>query len=143
MKRKIRRGSASSQINVTNLVDVSLTLVVIFILTAPLLKEGIAIDVPETTSSEELSSDEEPIIVDVSAERTIYVNERECPEDTVGQRVKAEHIMDRNRTVLLKADAGLDYGFVIHVMDEIRNAGVKKISLVTERKHDGGQREKQ
>lgn len=129
--RKRHHRSLSSQINVTNLVDVSLTLVVIFILTAPLLKEGIDVDTPETTSSEELSNLEEPIIVAVTDERAIYVNEERIEEKWVGQRVKAEHDAHQDRTVLLKADAGLDYGFVIGIMDQIRESGVKKLSLVT------------
>jgi biopolymer transport protein TolR len=131
MKKRIRRRSSSSQINVTNLVDVSLTLVVIFILTAPLLKEGIEVDTPETTSSEELSNLEEPIIVAVTDQKAIYVNEQRIEEKWVGKRVKAEHEANQERTVLLKADAGLDYGFVIQIMDQIREAGVKKLSLVT------------
>lgn len=131
MKKRIHRRSASSQINVTNLVDVSLTLVVIFILTAPLLKEGIEVNTPETTSSTELANDEEPIIVALTEDKAIYINEERIEEKWVGDRVKAEHDLHQDRVVLLKADASLDYGFVIGIMDQIREAGVTKLSLVT------------
>lgn len=136
--RKFRLRSTPSEINVTNLVDVSLTLVVIFILTAPLLKEGIEVNTPETTSSRELSNLEEPIIVAVTNERAIYVNEKRIEEELVGKRVKAEYDIQKDRAVLLKADADLDYGFVIGVMDQIREAGVEKLSLVTRHKTKEG-----
>lgn len=136
MKKRFRSTSLDSQINLTNLIDVSLALVVIFILTAPLLKEGIEVKTPETTSSKELANLEEPIIVAVTDAKAIYINDERCEQQFVGPRVRAEYEQDKNRAVLLKADAGLDYGFVIHIMDQIREAGVESISLVTRGKQE-------
>jgi len=132
MKRR-RRSEAASEINVTNLVDVSLTLVVIFILTAPLLKEGIDVDTPETTAGKSLDDIADAVVVTITEDRAIYLNDDKDPVEMkwVGERVKAAYELVKENPVLLKADGSLDYSYVIEVMDQIRAAGVTKLSLVT------------
>jgi biopolymer transport protein TolR len=126
----------TSEINVTNLVDVSLTLVVIFILTAPLLKEGIEVNTPETEAGTSLDDISKAVVVSIDGDRQIYVNEDVVEEQFIGDRVKVEYDLSNESPVLLKAEDTLDYGYVVHVMDKIRAAGITKISLVTRPKQE-------
>ena len=118
-------------INVTNLVDISLVLLVIFILTAPLIKEGVDVQTPEVSAAETLDNLNYPIVVTVADNKQIYLNDDLCSEEDVGLRVRSEYDQDDSRAVLLKADKSLEYGYVMGVMDKIRTAGIKTVTLVT------------
>jgi len=117
-----------SEINVTPLVDVMLVLLIIFMVTAPILKQGLDIDLPKTKGSELPKQDR--ITVIIKKDGTIYLNDHKV---TIKQmKKKLEVISKRNPTLFLKADRKISYGEVVKVMAEIREAGIEKIGLVTE-----------
>jgi biopolymer transport protein TolR len=124
-------GGSISQINVTPLVDVMLVLLIIFMVAAPILQQGVAIDLPEVRAGN-LESGEQPMVVSIDAAGAVYLDE--SPYDllklatTVGQLVER----DATRKVFIRADAGVPYGKVMEVMATVRAAGVTQVGLVTE-----------
>jgi len=124
-------GGSISQINVTPLVDVMLVLLIIFMVAAPILQQGVAIDLPEVRAGN-LASDEQPMVVSIDAQGAVYLDDH--PYDlpklaiTVGELITR----DATRKVFIRADAGVPYGKVMEVMATVRGAGVTQVGLVTE-----------
>jgi biopolymer transport protein TolR len=124
-------GGAISQINVTPLVDVMLVLLIIFMVAAPILQQGVAIDLPEVRAGN-LESSERPMVVSIDARGDVYLDD--SPYDlaklatTVGELIAR----DASRKVFIRADAAVPYGKVMEVMATVRGAGVTQVGLVTE-----------
>lgn len=128
-----RRGRAAmAEINVTPLVDVMLVLLVIFMVTAPLLKAGIPIELPDSKAQ---ALDQQPHQVTITMDRSgkVYLDDAELAPGELADRVAAmPHGADgKPPLVTLRADKGLDYGRVIGLMGELNHAGITSISLVT------------
>jgi biopolymer transport protein TolR len=125
------RGTILSEINVVPLVDVVLVLLIIFMITAPMLKMGVDVDLPKTTSKV-IPTQEERIVVTLTHERKLFIDRYEIPMEHLMPRLKA--ILDRrvNREVFFRADQSLPYGEVMRVMSQLREAGVDKLGMVTE-----------
>jgi biopolymer transport protein TolR len=119
-----------SEINVTPLVDVMLVLLIIFMVTTPMMQQGIDIELPETASSGTAPADE-PFVLEIKKNRKIYVGEQQIPADDLGKRLTAIFEKRKNKQVYLQADKAVDYGFVAETMAEIRAAGIYNIGLVT------------
>ena len=119
-----------SEINVTPLVDVMLVLLIIFMVTTPMMQQGIDIDLPETSSSGVATTDE-PFILVIKKNRKIYVAEQNIPSADLSTRLKAIFATRKNKQVYLQADKAVDYGFVAETMADIRAAGIFNIGLVT------------
>lgn len=124
-----------SEINVTPLVDVMLVLLIIFMVTAPMMQQGIDIDLPETASSG-VPTSEEPFILVITKNKQITVAEQAIPIADLAKRLKAIFQTRPNRQIYLQADRTVDYGFVAETMAEIRAAGIFNIGLVTVPKVD-------
>jgi biopolymer transport protein TolR len=120
-----------SEINVTPFVDVMLVLLVIFMVTAPLLQQGIDVELPKT-QAEGLPTDEEPLVITVKADGTLYVQRAEVPIEEL--RVKLEKIFESrvNKEVYLRADTAVAYGTVARTLAAARGAGARRIGMVTE-----------
>lgn len=121
-----------SQINVTPLVDVMLVLLIIFMVTAPMMQEGMDVNLPKVEATG-ISAGEEPLVITINRDRRIFVNDRVFKQSELG--VKLEAIRKTRRsglTVLLKADESVPYGYIMGAMAAIRKAGIEKIGLVTE-----------
>jgi biopolymer transport protein TolR len=131
MKAQGNNDHLMSEINVTPFVDVMLVLLIIFMVTAPMMTQGVDIDLPET-SSEPLESKNEQLIVAVDKNQKVFIGEYEVDIEIFKE--KLENILSgrQNREVYLKADKGVAYGVVARVMSEIKNAGVEKLGIVTE-----------
>ena len=119
-----------SEINVTPFVDVMLVLLVIFMVTAPLLQQGIDVNLPQA-KGKELPS-EERITLIIKKGSMIYMNETPVSLTEMGKRLRA--LSSQNPNVFLKADKDVPYGFVVEVMGEIKEAGIEKLGMITEPK---------
>ena len=125
-----RTRSALAEINVIPLVDVVLVLLLIFMLTAPMMYRGIDVNLPKTASKP--TAIEERLVLTITKERLLYLNERPLPLATLESRLR-ELIKDRtDKTIFVKADKDLAYGYVVETMDRIRRAGVERVGMVTE-----------
>ena len=125
-----RSKAVMSEINVTPLVDVMLVLLIMFMVTAPLMQQGIDVDLPKTTSSGvDLDSDPMTLVIDQNKSITIAKNRVD-----IGQlRAKLKSIFEsrKNKQIYLQADRNVDYGTVAEVMAEIRAAGIYNIGMIT------------
>ncbi len=119
-----------SEINVTPFVDVMLVLLVIFMVTAPLLQQGIDVNLPKAKGKEMPS--EERITLIVKKGSIIYMNDNPVSLTEMGKKLKA--LSSSNPNVFLKADKDVPYGFVVEVMGEIKEAGIEKLGMITEPK---------
>jgi biopolymer transport protein TolR len=119
-----------SEINVVPLVDVVLVLLIIFMITAPLLYRGIDINLPESAAN--TIKPDERVVVSVTKERKIYVDKDEVGENQLESAMKRLHDRNPNVTIYLRADQGIPYGTVVHVMDAVKQAGIDKLGMVTE-----------
>lgn len=120
-----------ADINVTPLVDVMLVLLIIFMVTAPMMTQGVDVDLPQTTS-EPLASEKEHLIITVNKDGEIFINDFKIGLD--GLREKLFAILDgrTEREVYFRADKLVAYGIVAQIMAEIKAAGVEKLGMVTE-----------
>ncbi|MEN2993751.1 MAG: protein TolR [Thermodesulfovibrio sp.] len=125
-----RRRSSIADINVTPLVDVMLVLLIIFMITAPLLKQGIDVNLPKAKGK---SLDEtEKINIVITKEGNIFLNDKMINKDELPKLLSA--YKDTNTSVILKADKDVPYGLVAEIMGEIKASGIEKIGMVTEPK---------
>lgn len=119
-----------SEINITPFVDVMLVLLVIFMVTAPLLQQGVDVNLPKA-KGKELPAEERISIV-IKKNRTVFMNETPVTIDEM--RRKLEAISKMNPNVFLKADKDVPYGLVVEVMGEVKEAGIEKLGMITEPK---------
>jgi biopolymer transport protein TolR len=124
-------NSFMSDINVTPFVDVMLVLLIIFMVTAPMMIEGVNVSLPEATS-EPLSAKQDPLIITIDKNNLLYINDYQVKLDFLQE--KLIKILDGRvgQEVYLKADKNISYGVVVRVMSEIKGAGIEKLGMVTE-----------
>ena len=120
-----------SEINVTPFVDVMLVLLIIFMVTAPMMMQGVDVNLPQTTAKN-IKTKEDPLILSVNSKREIFLENRKVSLNDLGKKVKSIFKYRREKEVLLKADKDVPYGFVIKVMASVKNAGIEKLGMITE-----------
>ncbi len=120
-----------SEINVTPLVDVMLVLLIIFMVTAPMLQQGIKVNLPKA-KAQSLKESEEKLMITVTKDEKIFINKNPYTLDALGKTLKALQAYRKDRQVFLKADKDVPYGFVVRVMSEVKAAGVEELGMVTE-----------
>ncbi|MBU4344554.1 MAG: protein TolR [Desulfobacteraceae bacterium] len=120
-----------SDINVTPFVDVMLVLLIIFMVTAPMMMQGVNVSLPQTTS-EPLPSKEDHIVITVDSNNRIYINDYHVTLDFLKEKLIKIFEGRGDREVYLRADKGIPYGIVVRVMSEIKKAGIEKLGMVTE-----------
>ncbi len=124
-------GSFMSDINVTPFVDVMLVLLIIFMVTAPMMMQGVDVSLPEATS-EPLDSEKDHLIITIDKKNQVYISHYQVTVDFLGEKL-AKILEGRDeRGVYLKADESIAWGTVAKVMAEIKNAGVEKLGMVTD-----------
>ncbi|NKI16704.1 protein TolR [Spongiibacter sp. KMU-166] len=138
MKRRVKR-KPMSDINVVPYIDVMLVLLIVFMVTAPMLVQGVQVDLPEASTEPVPPTDDDPIVVSVDAKGRYYISLGD--PDKQGSPVKLEEIGDklskilRNKPktpVMVRGDAAVNYGSVVAAMATLQGAGAKSIGLITE-----------
>lgn len=133
----MRSRRAVAEINVVPYIDVMLVLLVIFMATAPLLMQGVEVDLPKADSSPVSDTDAEPLIVSIDAEARLYLNlgasdDQALSIETVKQRVATVLKRNPEKAVMVWGDAAVPYGEVVVLMSELQDAGAPSVGLVTE-----------
>lgn len=127
----IRPGKPVSEINVTPLVDVMLVLLIVFMVSAPMMKEGMKVDLPEA-EARALQAQDQDLTITINQDKTLDING--SPIDLARLDVILEQIREQRgvESVYLQADKSIPYGYVVEVMSLIRSTGLTKIGLVTQ-----------
>lgn len=126
------RRSSLSQINVTPFVDVMLVLLIIFMVTAPMLDQGVQVDLPEVAEAPGLPSQQEPLVVTMQRDGKIFIGKAEVKQvGKLGPVLQQALKGKPDREVFLEADAKVPYGRVVQVMAAVKRAGVEKLGMVT------------
>jgi len=120
-----------SDINVTPFVDVMLVLLIIFMVTAPMMMQGVDVNLPQTTTKN-IKTREDPLILTVNKQREILLESHKVTLEDLETKVKAIFRYRREKEVLLRADRDVPYGYVIKVIAGIKRAGIDKLGMVTE-----------
>jgi len=120
-----------SQINVTPLVDVMLVLLVIFMVTAPIIQQGVEVNLP-SVKAEALPGKEEQFVVSITRDSQIYLNDAKLSADDLTGKLKAIAQERPDREVFLRADDQVPYGQAVRTMAAIKAAGIENVGMVTE-----------
>jgi biopolymer transport protein TolR len=125
-----QRGSLVSQINVTPLVDVMLVLLVIFMVTAPIIQQGVEVNVPKVRAAP-LPGEEQQFVVSITRDNQIYLNDARLDPDQLTQKLAAISAERPDRQIFVRADEDVPYGDVIRTMAAIKAAGIQNVGMVT------------
>lgn len=123
--------TALAEINVTPLVDVMLVLLIIFMITAPMLQQGLDVNLPVATGTTQPSRDDQ-IVLTVSKDGKIYLNQTVYTLEALRPKLQALYQNRLDQTLFLRADAEVTYGAVVQVMDEVKKAGIVKLGMITQ-----------
>lgn len=145
IRAKAKRERPVSEMNVVPYIDVMLVLLVIFMITAPMLTQGVTVDLPKTASQTLQPTDREPIIVSVNQQGSYFLNISATPADPIEAqalvvRVAAELQLAKEAgqklNVLVKGDQGVMYGKVVQAMGLLKKAGAEQVGLLSDSEHD-------
>jgi len=134
-RRKPREYKSVCDINIANLVDVTLVLLIIFMISAPLLQSGIEIDLPKTRAAA-VADEAKGVIIDIDAKGGIYINEIFTHIEDLEAALRDELVRKSANEVFLRGDSTVTYGVVIKVIGRMKEMGIEGIGLVTARIED-------
>jgi len=120
-----------ADINVTPFVDVMLVLLVIFMVTAPMMQQGVQVNLPKA-DTKAMTPVEDTVVVTVNKNGKIYINKDEVPAADLRSRLADMFATREKKEIFLKADAGVPYGEVVKAMADIKGAGIERLGMVTE-----------
>ena len=135
-------GGVKSDINVTPLVDVMLVLLIIMMIVAPLLQQGVPVKLAKAANSAQKPETQDQLKVTVTADRRFFVNANPVQKEDLTQRVRDAMEEKKQKIVVISADDDAEYGAVMDAMDQLRAAGVEDMGLITDPKSaktDGGE----
>ncbi len=124
-------GGYLAEINVTPFVDVMLVLLIIFMVTAPLLTQGVEVNLPQTKAVKALPKDSDHLVLSVKKDGKLFIDEYEVDRDQLQGQLK-RLVADQKKDLFLRADKEVAYGVVVEVMGEIKAAGIDKLGVVAE-----------
>jgi biopolymer transport protein TolR len=124
-------GGFLNEINVTPFVDVMLVLLIIFMVTAPLMTQGVEVDLPTTRTVRNLPQDSEHLVLTVRKDGRIFLDEYQVSLDELEDHLK-RLVASQRKQLFLRADREVPYGTVVEVMGEIKSAGIDKLGIVAE-----------
>jgi biopolymer transport protein TolR len=133
------KGGPKSDINVTPLVDVMLVLLIIMMLIAPMLQQGVPVVLPIAENTVDKPETQEQTVVAVDAKNQFYVDGLQVAKSSMADRVKTKLEDKTARIVLIKGDQDASYSAIMAAMDDLRKVGIEDIGLITERKHKPGE----
>jgi len=125
-------GGVKSDINVTPLVDVMLVLLIIMMIVAPLLQQGVAVTLPVATNTSEKPETQEQTVVAITADKRFFVNAVQVQQGDLARRIEQLLEEKKEKIVIIKADEDVEYGAVMEAMDTLRAAGIEDMGLITE-----------
>jgi biopolymer transport protein TolR len=128
------KGGVKADINVTPLVDVMLVLLIIMMLVAPMLQQGVSVKLPTAANTVDKPEVQGQTVVAIGRDKQMYLNAKPVQEAEMGTRVTELLENKTEKIVLIKADEEVEYGAVMSAMDQLRQAGIEDIGLITERK---------
>lgn len=132
------QGGVKSDINVTPLVDVMLVLLIIMMIVAPLLQQGVAVTLPEAENTVDKPEVSDQTVIAIAANKDVYLNAKPIREAELATKL-IEILEDKvEKIVLIKADEDVEYGAVMATMDQLRQAGIENVGLITEKKKGSG-----
>lgn len=120
-----------SDLNLTPLVDVMLVVLIIFMVTAPLLMQGVEVNLPET-ATKHIKTREDPLILTITKKKEIFLEKHQFEFDGLEEKIRKIFENRREKEILLKADKDVPYGFVIKVVAQVKRAGIDKLGMITE-----------
>jgi biopolymer transport protein TolR len=128
-----RRSSPTTlaEINVTPLVDVMLVLLIIFMVSAPLMQQGVQVDLPKAATTT-LDDQQEQIVLVITRDRKLMINKNEIDRRELRAKLNAIYQNKTTREIFIQADQNVSYGYVAQTMADIKRAGITKVGLVTE-----------
>src|ERR1041384_1100821 len=125
-------GGVKSDINVTPLVDVMLVLLIIMMIVAPLLQQGVSVKLPTATNTAEKPETQGQTVVAITADKRYFVNAVQVQQADMGRRIADLLDKAKEKIVIIKADEDAEYGTVMEAMDTLRMAGIEDMGLITE-----------
>ncbi len=139
MSMNVGPGSSGikSEINVTPLVDVMLVLLIIMMLVAPLLNQGVSLKLPEAANTSEKPDTQDQTIVSIGPDKKVYIQSIEVQGGTFRSRIDAILENKAEKIVIIKADEDVEYSAVMDTMDQLRMAGIEDMGLITDPKRGG------
>jgi biopolymer transport protein TolR len=120
-----------SEINVTPFVDVMLVLLIIFMVTAPMMIQGVEVSLPEATSKP-LSSEQEQLVITIDQNNQVYINDFRVSIENLKEKLMQITKNQKADEIYLRADKTVAYGMVVYVMSEIKGAGIEKLGMITD-----------
>jgi biopolymer transport protein TolR len=126
-----------SEINVTPLVDVMLVLLIIMMIVAPLLQQGVTVQLPKATNTTEKPETQGQTVVAITSDGRFYVNTVEVSKDRLQARIAEIFETSETRVVIIKADVDVEYAAVMDAMDQLRKSGIEDMGLITDPERGG------
>ncbi len=128
------KGGVKSDINVTPLCDVMLVLLIIMMIVAPLLQQGVSVRLPTASNTVDKPETQGQTVIAISKDKALYLNAKPVTEGELTTKINELLENQKEKVVLIKADEEVEYSAVMAAMDQLRQAGIEDIGLITERK---------